>query len=33
MFEALIMANQGAEELILDVKSSHGTERITVNLR
>lgn len=33
MFEALLQANQGAEELILDVKSSHGTERITVNLR
>ena len=33
MFEALLQANQGTEELILDVKSSHGTERITVNLR
>ena len=32
-FEALLQANQNAEELILDVKSSHGTERITVNLR
>lgn len=33
MFEALLQANQNAEELILDVKSSHGTERITVNLK
>ena len=32
-FEALLQANQDAEELILNVKSSHGTERITVNLR
>ena len=32
-FEALLQANRNAEELILDVKSSHGTERITVNLR
>ena len=32
-FEALLQANQEAEELILNVKSSHGTERITVNLR
>ena len=32
-FEALLQANQNAEELILDVKSSHGTERITVNLK
>ena len=32
-FEALLQANQSAEEVILDVKSSHGTERITVNLR
>ena len=32
-FEALLQANQNAEELILDVKSSHGAERITVNLR
>ena len=31
-FEALLQANQDAEELILNVKSSHGTERITVNL-
>lgn len=32
-FEAHLQANQNAEELILDVKSSHGMERITVNLR
>lgn len=32
-FEALLQANQNAEALILDVKSSHGTERITVNLK
>ena len=32
-FEALLQANRNAEKVILDVKSSHGTERITVNLR
>jgi S1-C subfamily serine protease len=31
-FEALLQTNQDAEELILNIKSSHGTERITVNL-
>lgn len=31
-FEALLQANQDAEKLILDIKSSHGTERITVKL-
>ena len=31
-FEALLQTNQNAEELILNIKSSHGTERITVNL-
>ncbi|MCE2415261.1 trypsin-like peptidase domain-containing protein [Candidatus Poribacteria bacterium] len=31
-FEALLQAKQDAEALILDIKSSHGEERITVNL-
>jgi S1-C subfamily serine protease len=31
-FEAFLQTNQDAEELILNIKSSHGTERITVNL-
>ncbi|MCY4569121.1 MAG: trypsin-like peptidase domain-containing protein [Candidatus Poribacteria bacterium] len=31
-FEALLQTNQDAKELILNIKSSHGTERITVNL-
>lgn len=31
-FEALLQANQDAEKLILDIKSSHGAERITVKL-
>ena len=31
-FEALLQAKQDAETLILDIKSSHGAERITVNL-
>lgn len=31
-FEALLQANQEAEELILNIKSSHGAERITVKL-
>lgn len=31
-FEALLQAKQDAEELILDIKSSHGEERITVKL-
>ena len=31
-FEALLQTNQDAKELILSIKSSHGTERITVNL-
>lgn len=31
-FEALLQANQDAEELILNIKSSHGAERITVKL-
>lgn len=30
--EALLQTQQDAEKLILNVKSSHGTERITVNL-
>ena len=31
-FEAFLQTNQDAKELILNIKSSHGTERITVNL-
>ena len=31
-FEAFLQAKQDAEELILDIKSSHGAERITVKL-
>jgi len=31
-FEAFLQAKQGAEELILDIKSSHGEERLTVKL-
>ena len=31
-FEALLQAKQDAEELILDIKSSHGKERLTVKL-
>lgn len=31
-FEAFLQAKQDAKELILDIKSSHGEERMTVNL-
>lgn len=32
-FDAFLQAKQDAEELILDIKSSHGPERVTVKLK